>query len=363
MNDDARGLPARPGQDAPPGGPLARGATGRPPLLNLIGAGILVLVAALPLTRFAPPAATPVPSPTGTASRVTVPHAPDPALAVQDYLDALVSGDARSALAYAARQPADLLMLSDTALAASRALAPITEVRIGHGTASRTATGAEHRTVPVSYHLGDTPVSTTFEVSRVGGAWLLDDVAVTLPLDVSPAAGLRLTVNGTPLARNPPMVFPGRYRVEAANAMYRIIRGTVDVTTTSAGPITTRLAVTLSARGVSAVRRAARTRLAACLTEQSLAPAGCGFHARPPDGRTVRPSTIRWRVVGGAGTLTDLRPRLHTVSSATARVALRTQVRFASTDGRHWRRTSGIHTVNGRFEDGRVQVTFGPAPR
>ncbi len=329
----------------------------RIPLFNVIGAGVLVVVAALALTRAVLPLTAPPPSPSATTSSASVPYALDPALAVQGYLDALASGDAGSALAYAVRPPADLLMLTDTALAASLALAPITRIHLASG--AGTGTGAGHRRVGVSYTLGDTTVRTAFEVSRVAGVWLLDKVAIALPLDLSPAAGVALTVNGTPLARKLPLVFPGRYRVDAVSPWYRIIDGTVDVVTTSTGDPPPKLRLAVSPAGVSAIRTAARQKLAACLAEKSLAPAGCGFSARLPDGTAVRASTIRWQVVGDAATVDVLRPRLRTPGAATAEVAVQTRVRCVSTDGRHWSRSAAIRSVNADLAGGTVEVTFG----
>jgi len=339
----------------PPGKPKGKGAL----ILGITGGVVVLAVIAslfvpgnsvLPVTPQVPRSTVSVPP--GT-SVTPAPQSDTAKAAVQGYLEAIANGDSASALAFAVTRPIEQSLLTDEMLAANRAVAPITDITTTEGA------GSDHQSVQASYNLGGTPVDTTFEVTRVNGTWMLDAVAVPLPLDLSGAEGVDLTINGTQLLNLNPAVFPGRYTVAPSSGWYKLSGGTVQVdnaTTVGSAP-EAKLALTSS--GVSAIRKAAQAKLTSCLKKDSLAPAGCGFGSYLPGKNKVRPSTIVWRVVSGGTAMRKLKPSLDVADSAIAKVSVKTRVDCSSTNGRTWRGYSTVHYVYATLRDGKVQVTLG----
>lgn len=338
----------------PPGKPRGKGAL----ILGITGGAVVLAVIAAFLVPGSPvlPVTPQVPGSTASVPRTSVtpvPQGDTAKAAVQGYLEAIANGDSASALAFAATRPIEQSLLTDEMLAANQAAAPITDITTTEGT------GSDHQSVQASYNLGGTPVNTTFAVTRVNGTWLLDAVAVPLPLDLSGAEGVDLTINGTPLLNLNPAVFPGRYTVAPSSGWYRLSGGTVQVdnaTTVGSAP-EAKLALTTS--GVSAIRKAAQAKLNSCLKKDSLAPAGCGFGTYLPGNNKVRPSTIVWRVVSGGTAMRKLKPSLDAADSAIAKVSVKTRVDCSSTNGRTWRGYSTVHFVYATLGEGKVGITFG----
>ncbi len=345
----------------PPGKPKGKGAlilgiTGGVAVLAVIasflvpGNPVLPVTPQLPATTASVPSA-PVTLPGATVTPVT--QTGTAQAAVQGYLQAVSSGDSASAIAYAANPPMEQSLLTDEMLVANQAVAPITDIVVNEGT------GTDHQTVQAAYNLGGTPVSTSFEVTRVNGAWMLDAVAVPLPLDLSAMVGVDLTINGVQLLNINPTVFPGRYTVAASSGWYKLTGGTVQVedATPSGEAPAAKLALTSS--GVSAIRKAAQAKLDSCLKKNSLAPAGCGFGTYLPGNNKVRSSSIDWRVVKGGTAMRKLTPSLDAPDSAIAKVSVTTRVDCSSTNGRRWRGFSTVHYVYATLSGGKVQVTLG----
>jgi len=349
----------------PPGKPKGKGAlilgiTGGVVVLAVIASFLVPRNPVLPVTPQLPattatvpsaPASVPASVPGATVTPVT--QSDTAQAAVQGYLQAVSSGDSASAIAYAANPPMEQSLLTDELLAANQAVAPITDIAVTEGT------GSDHQTVQAAYNLGGTPVSTTFEVTRVNGVWLLDAVAAPLPLDLSTIVGVDLTINGVQLLNINPTVFPGRYTVATSSGWYKLSGGTVQVenATPSGGAPAATLA--LASSGVSAIRKAAQAKLNSCLKKNSLAPAGCGFGTYLPGNNKVRSSSINWRVVNGGTAMRKLTPSLDAPDSAIAKVSVKTRVDCSSTNGRRWRGFSTVHYVYATLRDGKVQVTLG----
>ncbi len=347
--------PPYPGQ--PPYGSPPRQGRSRAPLFIALGALVLILalVAVFALTWGNHDVGGTVPTlapTTGTSTAGPAPQAADASAAVQDYLTAVSGGDATTALAYAASPPADAALLTDDMLAASLAAAPITGIVVTPGT------GADHQSVQADYLIGGESVSTTFEVTNVGGSWLLDDVAFELPLDLSALDGLDLTINGLPLdATAVPLVFPGQYTVRTDSAWYKTSGGTALVDGGAGGA--SAVSLRLSSSGVSAIRNAAQAKLDACVQKRSLAPSGCGFGVHLPAGNTVRTSTIRWQVISGSNAMKKLKPSLLGADMATATTSVRLRNDCSSTNGKRWYGFSSIHSVYITLGSSKVKISFG----
>ncbi len=202
----------------PPAQPKGKGGL----ILGILG-GVIVLGL---IAVFAIPRGTTVPTPVATAGGTTQTAMAPPAtgaVAVQGYLEAVASGDSASAIAFGVRPPLEQSLLTDEMLAANRAAAPITDIATTEGT------GDDHQTVQATHNLGGAQVSTTFEVTRVNGAWLLDAIAAPLPLDLASTVGVDLTINGVDVAYVNPQVFPGKYTVATSSGWYKVSGGTAQV--------------------------------------------------------------------------------------------------------------------------------------
>ncbi len=304
----------------------------------------------LPATTASVPSA-PASVPGATVTAVT--QTDTAQAAVQGYLQAVSSGDAASAIAYAANPPVEQSLLTNEMLAANQAVAPITDITVTEGT------GSDHQSVQAAYNLGGAPVSTTFEATQVNGTWKLDSVAVPLPLDLSGTVGVDLAINGVPLLNISPSVFPGRYTIESMSGWYKLSGGTVQVDNATPSGTSPEAKLSLASSGVSAIRKAAQAKLTSCLKKNSLAPAGCGFGTYLPGNNKVRSSSITWRVVKGGTAMRKLTPSLDAPDSAIAKVSVKTRVDCSSTNGRRWRGFSTVHYVYATLSDGKVQVTLG----
>jgi hypothetical protein len=345
----------------PPGKPKGKGGlilgiTGGVVVLAVIASFLVPRNTVLPVTPQLPATTAGVPSapvtvPGATVTPVT--QTDTAQAAVQGYLQAVSSGDSASAIAYAANPPMEQSLLTDEMLVANQAVAPITDIVVTEGT------GTDHQTVQAAYNLGGTPVSTSFDVTRVNGTWLLDAVAVPLPLDLSAIVGVDLTINGVQLLNINPTVFPGRYTVAASSGWYKLSGGTVQVENTTPSGEAPAAKLALASSGVSAIRKAAQAKLDSCLKKNSLAPAGCGFGTYLPGNNKVRSSSIEWRVVKGGTAMRKLTPSLDAPDSAIAKVSVKTRVDCSSTNGRRWRGFSTVHYVYATLSDGKVQVTLG----
>ena len=345
----------------PPGKPKGKGAlilgiTGGVAALAVIASFLVPRSPVLPVTPQLPGTTASVPSATASvpgASVTPVTQTDSAQAAVQDYLQAVASGDSASAIASAVSPPMEQSLLTDEMLAANQAVAPITDITVTEGT------GSDHQSVQAAYNLGGTPVNTTFEVTRVNGSWKLDAVAVPLPIDLSATVGVDLAINGVQLLNINPAVFPGRYTVEAVSGWYTLSGGAVQVENTTPSGQAPEVKLALTSSGVSAIRKAAQAKLNSCLKKNSLAPAGCGFGSYLPGTNKVRPSTIDWRVVKGGTAMRKLKPSLDAPDSAIAKVSVKVRVDCSSTNGRRWRGYSTVHYVYVTLSEGKAQVTLG----
>jgi hypothetical protein len=274
--------------------------------------------------------------------------------AVRGFFGALVDGNATAALSYAAAPPADPRMLTDEVLAGSRAIAPLTDVQVLASSGSVT-----HQVVRALYRVGDRTVDATFDVLRLDDKWLLQSVATMADLNRLRARALGLTLNGVALPTDTPDLFIGTYTLAAPDDRFAITGSTFFVGSVRTHPDTAQISVQLSGAGVAAVREAARSRLAACLSARKLAPSGCGFRAPTPAGQP-REDTITWRATGGAGELEWVQVALTIEDPTTAKgaVDITVDLTYSTIDGVVRRATSAISEVHASLRNHTTEVTF-----
>ena len=147
------------------------------------------------------------------------------AAAVRGYFQAVASGDAVGALAYAAVPPpaSDGQYLTDTVLAEQLKIGPIHNIAV---LGTRTSDG--QTVVAVRYTLGFSRapqvVQDSVPVVRRGRAWRLVRAAVNVSVEPAAAGADRLTFAGRPVPTSSVLVFPGALPVQTDIAAVEIRR-------------------------------------------------------------------------------------------------------------------------------------------
>lgn len=210
--------------------------------------------------------------------------------AVQGFLDALAAGNAADALAYAATQPDDTTFLTDQVLAASQAIAPITNINVHTG-------GTTSSTVSASYQLGTKSVNASFGTTKDGNTYKL--TAVTTDLSVSSGlAAYSALLNGVPIGESGSItVFPGAYRVTVDNSFLTVTDGDFTVVDPEGYFGSKTISVDLADDAQSKLQTAATSALRACMAEKATT-TSCGFGGSVTSAAgkavAVDKNTIKW---------------------------------------------------------------------
>lgn len=213
-----------------------------------------------------------------------------PAAVVEAYLQAIAASDAKKALEYVQTPPSDTALLTDDALAASNALAPISDISVTEPTDADFSTE-----VRASFTMGAKAVDADFRVSEYDseGTWLIDNAIAEI--DLSRFDGLDLDLNGETVGDSAE-VFPGTYELTTTTPNFTLSGATtLTVSDGYAFPSLSDLDVALSDEGLALFRSTVQDAAAACLASKSLI-AGCGLDipetlsdgSRPVDGTLTR---------------------------------------------------------------------------
>ncbi|MFX4273904.1 hypothetical protein ACQBAR_01900 [Propionibacteriaceae bacterium Y1685] len=208
-----------------------------------------------------------------------------PEKAVMDYLSAIRDGDAQRAISLAKTTPKDARLLTDEVLAKNKEVAPISDVR---------HISTRHNKVTVSYTMGETPITETYMVDRVGLGWKVYDAAASFSSGKD-RSKINFTMNGFAVSDNIPDLFPGLYTLEQDNPLLTFPEDQVLVTaglTVNIDPST--FTLSHNEAGVTAMRTELEAQLAKCTSVKSVAPENCRLVYEPPPGATVDTETIRW---------------------------------------------------------------------
>ncbi|MDN4597355.1 hypothetical protein [Leifsonia virtsii] len=226
-----------------------------------------------------------------------------PRTVVARYLDALVHGNAREAMALGGIHAGKGDVLLD-----QKAYATATD-RIASYTLSSPVTRKGVTTVVATVQQGDRPYQRSFRVVRAGGLpflplWKLAPVTPdTVEVEADGPSGLVFTVGGkTPKVEDriaKLRALPGSYPVEFARASgdYSVKSG-VAVSHGVGSVITpTVFAAEISDSGAAAAKAAVESWLDTCLATQESAPANCPFYVQAPVTPGVQMSDIHWSLV------------------------------------------------------------------
>ena len=228
----------------------------------------------------------------GGTSQSPVPvQADKPSDAVQGYLQALASGDAQTALSFAATQPADTTFLTNEVLAASNKLAPIADINVP-------VVDDEYAyTVNATYTRGGKKVNTSFSVQKDGDVWQLREVAYDLDLGSRLNKTLPMIINGVRVPSDSISVFPGTYQLTTGtkNISYGKT-GIVAIDSPTEYPRgLTKLQPTVTKTGEKAFTKAVKDSIKKCMKSKKLKNKGCPNNvARVTGNVTPREGTFRW---------------------------------------------------------------------
>ncbi|MFP7761235.1 hypothetical protein [Marisediminicola sp. LYQ85] len=304
----AGGLPTgNPPQQPSPSGDQAPKKLGTGAIIGIVAGGVvLLLVLAVVVVTFAVRSANSSASGDGDGAPAAATSTPDGA--VRGYLEALAASDAETALSFVGDAPAASGFLSDEALEASNAIAPITAIEVTEPAEADFST-----TVTATYSLGDVPVSAEFSVNEYDteGSWQMS--AATAELDFgSRFEGLDLTLNGAPLESTTVEVFPGSYELATTTPNFTIEGETVlTVREPFDYPSQSDINAALTDEGLAVFRAAVRDEVEECLASKNFE-AGCGLDLPEvlDDGsRLVEGSLTRTLLAETQATLDNLQPQ------------------------------------------------------
>lgn len=260
-------MPGAPGYQAmgqpagmPPGGPGGPTAKKKPNvgLLIGIGAGALVLII-LVAVLFSRGGGVLGASPAEKANQTA-----------QDYMTALSEGRAADALALIdSNYITDNTLLTDEVLADSLSRAPMTDVVVGEAVEEA---GTSSYNVPVTYNLGDTPVSDQLHVMTWDDEPKLSSVLGSLSL----TEDLEVTVNGVPASGSSLDVFPGSYEIDAVAEYLTYAGGPLLFTKSGEYLGSYELELNVTDEGITMFREKVIAEAEACLASKAL-DAGCGL--------------------------------------------------------------------------------------
>ena len=327
--------PPQPGQPFQASGPLQ---PGQPPqkkggarVFLIIGAIVLTLImlgvgAAMLFTRDndtasdpvnppvtgAPPGGSAPPGGTSAPPQVVNSKADE---AVKSYLEALAAGQAGVALALGKDQPTDTTFLTDAVLADSLKRAPITAISVSP------PDDEYDNSVEASYNLGDQQVNETFTVQKTGDNYLLYDIAQNVSVESIRSRTLPLLINGVSVQSDEVYLFPGSYLLTSGNEYASYGNGALVVKHPGDYPNAYELRPKLTKAGTDAFIDAAKAKLAACVKERKLRPAGCAFfNLREKQGQDIEEKTIKRTIDGDPWS--NAEPKLNYQDPAIAEVGI-----------------------------------------
>ena len=313
-------------------------------LLVLIGAGALALILAVVAVAVNLGGREDTAGGTGGGSTPGLRGAASASDAVTGYLQAVAKGDAATAVAYAADpSTVDTTYLTPAVLAASAKLAPLTAIEVGPSDPDATS-------VPVSYRLGDTPVSTSLDVMKTSDdAWKLVSVASDVDLTAVRDDRVPMLLNGAKVKAGPFSVLPGVYRVTSGLRNFDYgSRPDLVVRYPTDHPETTRVAPRISSKGQKSALAAIKKSWSRCLDEHAQKPMGCPNRFVYKD-FDFKDSTVRWSR-RGSDPFVEIKPDYSDASTVQYAVKRDLFLNGTCTGG------GRTGTCTGTLEGGHVQV-------
>ena len=330
----------------PQGPPTAPKRTGL--LIGLVAGGVaLLLIAVIGVVVFMRMAADAASTAPDKASKSST--------ALTGYLEALAAGDADKAKLYALNPPADSPLLTSDFLKASLAKNPITEVTVeaktDYGTTSYTS---------ASYRIGSTLVQGSYQLTKVGKVWKLEDVVTTAKRPTY-WGKLPVTINGTVAPADTLAFFPGVYELGTGTSLldFATPSFTVKEPSNSVSGLSSS-APQLSAKGKSTMIAKSQEWLTQCLAAQETNPKNCGMNTPLPNGATLAAGTLTRTVTSSGTPFATASPRVS--SSDPSKVTMSSYVGIKleakDTTGKVYSGSASVSTVTGTISGDTITVVF-----
>src|SRR5215203_752679 len=348
-----QGDPA-PGPYGSPPGPYGTGPVqpGPPPkgkgkILIIVGAAslavILMAVVAVVVATRAGPAAN-LGDNTSTQGQQTNPsqgsgpqNAARPSDAVTAYLQALAAGDAVAALSYAADPAPTGPLLTNEVLAESRDRAALTEIQVP------AVEDQNAKSVSATYTLGNSAVSESYDVVKVGDSWKLSRAVKDLDLSFLQSGSVPVKINGVEVDQDSVAVLPGSY--EFTTGLPHVGYGSKNEVLVESPYVeadTYRIQSQLTKSGKKAVISATEKSYNKCLRANSLNPKNCPM--KFDSKYRYNKSTITWRQ---AGSDPFRKPKV-TFGETQARIEIPLNLRLSGSCTHHGRSGNCSGTLTGR---------------
>jgi hypothetical protein len=291
----------QPGPYGAPAGPYGPHPTrGAPPpkgkgkIFIIVGAAalaviLMAVVAVVMATRGGPSADSGNNS--GPQNQSGPQNAAQPSDAVTAYLQALAAGDAVAALSYAADPAPTGPLLTNEVLAESRDRAALTEIQVP------AVEDQNAKSVSATYTLGNSAVSESYDVVKVGDSWKLSRAVKDLDLSFLQSGSVPVKINGVEVDQDSVAVLPGSY--EFTTGLHYVGYGSQNEVLVKSPYVeadTYRIQSQLTKSGKKAVISATEKSYNKCLKANSLNPKNCPmkFDSKYRYNKT----TITWRQAG-----------------------------------------------------------------
>lgn len=212
--------------------------------------------------------------------------------AVQGAFDAIVAGDAATALTFV-EADGDTTFLTDDVLAVSNEIAPISEVVVTPPSSVDEYYASVD--VDVSFMLGDEQVGQTYTVNDFDddGTWLISDL-VGHGYYFDSSDGLEVALNGVPVTTEDFLLFPGSYRFTTASEYFTLGDDAAFTVTDPFMVDIPLLEPELTDEGLAAFQDAVQTAVDGCVSSKDLE-TGCGLSlpAKLDDGTKLKDGTVK----------------------------------------------------------------------
>jgi len=219
------------------------------------------------------------------------PQASRPSDAVAAYLEAIAAGDAKAALSYAVEPAPTGPLLTNEVLAASMERAPLQAIDVP------VVEDQNAKSVSASYTVGDSDVSESFDVVKVGDAWRISRAVKDLDISSIADGSIPVKINGVKITDDSVAVLPGSYAF--TSGLRYVGYGSKNVVLVKSPYVeadTYQIQSQLTKAGKKAAISATKKSFNKCLEEHSLSPSNCPQKFKSK--YTYDKSTITWRESG-----------------------------------------------------------------
>jgi hypothetical protein len=215
-----------------------------------------------------------------------------PSDAVTAYLQALATGDATTALSYAADPAPTGRLLTTEVLTQSLKRAPLTDIDVP------VVEDQNAKSVSARYTLGKSDVSESFDVVKVGDIWKISRAVKDLDISYIVDGSVPVKINGVKVSEKSVAVLPGSYAF--TTGLSYVGYGSKNVVLVKSPYVeadTYQIQSQLTKTGKKAVISATKRSFNKCLQQHSLSPSNCPqkFNSK----YSYKKGTITWTQASG----------------------------------------------------------------